>query len=189
MEDYSSSYLCGGQHLIDILQDISGDRSTLCIEDTRPFGDLLSRIEGENLVVLMKVILANVKNPNFHLRNGLFKGKTLLQGAIRSGNKELVQLLLSNTHGSKLSEVIEPFIIDAGTVEWMKCVVESPKSLTFTEWKKEENLFQLEGDNLITKLIDGVSNHCVGELNANGEMITLTPQGLEKCHKYGILVL
>ena len=68
----------------------------------------------------MKILLAHVKNPNFLLRCGRFKGKTLLQGAIATDQKDLIQMLLSNTHGSKISKLKEPIIIDVESAKWIE---------------------------------------------------------------------
>lgn len=105
--------LSGGHHLEDTLTDIDDGQTALCISDTRPFGRILGMFEGEELFIVMKVVMAHIKNPNFILRCGRFKGMTLLQGAIATGNNDVVQLVLSNTHGSKISKVKEPVIIDA----------------------------------------------------------------------------
>ena len=120
LASYSSSHECGGQHLIDTLENVAyckQPRSYLI--DTRPFGSLLSKITGDEIVLLMKVLMAHIQNPNFTLTCGFYKGKTLLQGAIETGNKELVSMLISNTHGSKLNcGTVEPMIMDYKLLEW-----------------------------------------------------------------------
>jgi hypothetical protein len=120
MDNYSSAHKCGSSNLLKSLELIINEIPAFCIKDTRPFGDLLGRFEEEEyLVFLMKVLLAHVNNPNFILRSGKYKGKTLLQGAIATENKYLVRLLLSNNHGSKIFEIKEPIIIDYESKVWI----------------------------------------------------------------------
>lgn len=100
---------CGGYCLLDTLESITEDyHPSFCIDET-PIGNLLCEVEGEDLLALMKVLFVHIKNPNFTLKCGKYKGKTLLQGVIATGNEELVQLLTASTHGSKWRE---PLIID-----------------------------------------------------------------------------
>lgn len=120
IHEYESSHECGGQNLINTLNDITSKVPAFCIKDTRPFGNLLSRIEGDDLLVVMKVLMAHINNPNFTLRSGFYEGKTLLQGSIMTGNKELIRLMLANTHGSKTHLVKEPIIIDHESWRWLE---------------------------------------------------------------------
>jgi hypothetical protein len=120
LDNYSSPHKCGGRNLLNTIKNIIDERPAFCIKDTRPFGDLLDKIEEGNLLILMKVLLGHINNPNFMLRSGNHQGKTLLQGAIASDNKLLVKLLLSNTHGSKIHEIKEPLIIDYQTYLWLQ---------------------------------------------------------------------
>ena len=117
MDGYSSSKEFHGQFLIDNLGVITCELPFMVIYHTAPFGSLLSRIEGEEIVFLMRVIMAHVSNPNFTLVSGFYKDQTFLQGAISTGNKELVKLLISNTHGSKLRGHVEPMIMDHKLLE------------------------------------------------------------------------
>lgn len=116
----NSSYVsnCRGERLLDTLHNIKHGES-LDVPDTTSFGNLLSQIQEEDLVVLMKVLLLHIANPNFTLRCGHYEGKTFLQGVIASGNKKLLQLLMSNTHGSE-TKWKEPLIIDYESAEWLK---------------------------------------------------------------------
>lgn len=112
MEDYSTSYECGAYSLLHSFDQIMYDLPALRIKDMRPFGDLLCKIEGNDLIHIMKVLLAHINNPNFLLKNGKYEGKTFLQGVIATKNKALIDLVLSNNHGSKIFEISEPVIID-----------------------------------------------------------------------------
>lgn len=119
LENNYSADSCGGQNLINTFKNIATEMPAFCIIDKRPFGDLLSRIRGENILIVMKVLMAHINNPNFTLRSGFYKDKTLLQGVIATGNKELVKMLLSNSHGSKVHLIKEPLIIDYESMLWL----------------------------------------------------------------------
>lgn len=120
MDNYESPHNCGGLNLINSLDQITNEIPALRIKDLRPFGDLLYRLIDDELFHVMKVLLAHINNPNFILRNGKYKDKTLLQGAIASGNRELISMLLANKHGSKLFEASEPLIIDHESWLWLQ---------------------------------------------------------------------
>ena len=112
IEDYSSSYECGATSLMYSFDQITNGLPALRIIDLRPFGDLLSRLDGNDLFHIIKVLLAHINNPNFILKNGKYKGQTFLQGVISTEDKNLIELVLANKHGSKLFEISEPIIID-----------------------------------------------------------------------------
>ena len=112
IEDYTSSYECGGTSLLYSFDQITNGLPAMRIKDLRPFGDLLGRLDGNDLVHIIKVLLAHINNPNFILKNGTYKGRTFLQGVIETENKSLIELVLSNKHGSKIFEISEPVIID-----------------------------------------------------------------------------
>lgn len=120
LDSYELAHKCGGKHLIDTLNNIVNKVPAFAITNTRPFGEILSSINGEFLYIVMKVLMAHVNNPNFTLKYGIYKGKTLLQGVICTGNINLIQLILSNTHGSKTHMIKEPVIIDHYSWEWLK---------------------------------------------------------------------
>lgn len=117
------------------------------MSDTRPFAEILSCIEGEDLFILMKVLLAHVKNPNFLLRYGRFMGKTLLQGAVGTGDEALLKMLISNTHGCTLHvcEVIEPIVIDVKSAKWIEYnVLPMEKKTSTTVVDQIFNLYQVQ---------------------------------------------
>ena len=112
IEDYSSAYECGATSLLYSFDQITNGLPALRIKDLRPFGDLLSKLDGNDLFHIIKVLLAHINNPNFVLKNGKYKGKTFLQGVIATNDKNLIELVLSNKHASKIFEGSEPVIID-----------------------------------------------------------------------------
>lgn len=136
-ENSSMSEDCGGYELLYKLMDIcSGfklctycsdvkkcdycDVKTCNITETAPFGHLITEIEGEDLYVVMKAFLDHIANPNFLIQCGVYKGLTFLQGLIKLNRRDLVEMLLSNTHGSKCRVFAQPVIIDYQSVDWLR---------------------------------------------------------------------
>lgn len=107
---------CNGRELIKYLDTIQFALPNFCITNTSSFGSLLSELTGKELLFLMEVLLAHISTPNFILDDG----NTFLQRAIATGNRDLVRLLISNTHGSKVFKITESLWIDPQSAEWIK---------------------------------------------------------------------
>lgn len=114
------SYESGGRSLLKSIGTIQLALPNHCITDTSAFGDILTQLEGKKLLQLMEMLLAHISNPNFILESGKFQGLSFLQGAIALENKELIKLIISGNHGSKIFKLQEPLLIDDQSAKWIK---------------------------------------------------------------------
>ena len=68
---------------------------------------------------LLKYLLSYVRDINTPLQCGTYRGLNRLLTAVRSRNKKMVLLLLSNQHGSQLEGENVPILIDEMSRKWI----------------------------------------------------------------------
>jgi hypothetical protein len=108
-----------GRNLLKTLNVIQFVSPNLEITDTSYFDKLLTDIKDEEIVILMKTLLPHITDLNFMLNENL----TFLQGVIGTRNNELIRLVTSNTHGSKVFKFKVPLNIDSQSKIWLQVIL------------------------------------------------------------------
>jgi len=182
-EEYLSSVI----NKIDKI--MSSKYHNIKFKDLRYLGLLFECLDEDDLLKVMKIILAHINNPNIHLQEGNQKGKTLIRAAIDIKNTELIKLLLSNTHGSMINGFREPIIIDSKVEKLMKRetnsidssseessnedkytdVIKEKAKITVVEYDKNKYLYLEKAHNLILSNQNNKIN-CIGSLDNHNEL-------------------
>jgi hypothetical protein len=203
LQDYAKEeYSCSC--LIDKMYEIMYSKfHNIKIENYKCLGLLFDELNHDNLLQVMKIFLSHINNPNIHIQNGDHEGKTLLKTVIDIKHKELLELLISNNHGSMIDGYNEPLIIDSESREYIESLKEGEEEEEEEEEKEEEplekkkevvnviafgdNLYKIATNDLLVNN-DGGIIVCIGKLVDDQIVKILTNEEKEYCKSQGMIV-